>query len=219
MFREAVAPARPAAALDGQAACFDHAGKRAVAACNQCGRFVCDLCKVDFGGQVWCPSCVSAGSGAARAAHPDSSRVLYDSHRSRRAHSVPDLLLAHHHAHRSRHTGFRAGQMETAAQPGPPQPVAIRSGHRDFAGRAYRLAVAAGLLGTTTEVGALSAPVDQQDLVFLEDRSLTVAARIGGLNMEPASVQPSTPYRKLPGRLHGIGYGSSVWMAPTICYW
>jgi hypothetical protein len=32
--------------------------------------------------------------------------------------------------------------------------------------------------------------------------------------MEPASVQPSTPYRKLPGRLHGIGYGSSVWMAP-----
>ncbi len=32
--------------------------------------------------------------------------------------------------------------------------------------------------------------------------------------MEPTSVQPSTPYRKLPGRLRGIGYGSSVWMAP-----
>ena len=26
--------------------------------------------------------------------------------------------------------------------------------------------------------------------------------------------QPSTPYRKLPGRLRGIGYGSSVWLAP-----
>jgi hypothetical protein len=26
--------------------------------------------------------------------------------------------------------------------------------------------------------------------------------------------QSSTPYRKLPGRLRGIGYGASVWMAP-----
>jgi len=32
--------------------------------------------------------------------------------------------------------------------------------------------------------------------------------------MEPASVQPSTPYRKMPGRLRGIGYGSSLWLAP-----
>ena len=32
--------------------------------------------------------------------------------------------------------------------------------------------------------------------------------------MQPALAQPSTPYRKLPGRLRGIGYGASVWMAP-----
>ncbi|MGD0868890.1 MAG: hypothetical protein ABSB88_05020 [Bryobacteraceae bacterium] len=32
--------------------------------------------------------------------------------------------------------------------------------------------------------------------------------------MEPAIAQPSTPYRKLPGRLRGMGYGASVWMAP-----
>ena len=79
MFRGAAEPVRPEIALDGEATCFDHAGKRAVAACNQCGRFVCDLCKVEFGGQVWCPSCVASGSGTARDAHPDSSRVLYDS--------------------------------------------------------------------------------------------------------------------------------------------
>lgn len=79
MFRDAAAPALPVAALDGEASCFDHPGKRAVAACNQCGRFVCELCQVDFGGQAWCPSCVAAGSGAARVANPDSSRVLYDS--------------------------------------------------------------------------------------------------------------------------------------------
>jgi len=32
--------------------------------------------------------------------------------------------------------------------------------------------------------------------------------------MQPATVQPSMRYRKLPGRLRGIGYGSSLWMAP-----
>jgi hypothetical protein len=79
LFREGGAPARPETALDGEAACFDHAGKRAVAACQQCGRFVCQLCAVEFGGGVWCPSCVAAGSGQARAANPDASRVLYDS--------------------------------------------------------------------------------------------------------------------------------------------
>jgi hypothetical protein len=79
LFRPAAEAARPAPALDGEAACFDHAGKRAVAACNQCGRFVCDLCKIDFAGQVWCPSCVALGSGGAKVAHADSARTLYDS--------------------------------------------------------------------------------------------------------------------------------------------
>src|ERR1035437_6607789 len=78
LFRDAAGPVRPEAALDGEAACFDHAGKRAVAACHQCGRFMCQLCAVEFGGQSWCPSCVAAGSGQARVANPDSSRVLYD---------------------------------------------------------------------------------------------------------------------------------------------
>ncbi len=32
--------------------------------------------------------------------------------------------------------------------------------------------------------------------------------------MEPAIAQSSTPYRKLPGRLRGIGNGSSLWLAP-----
>jgi hypothetical protein len=79
LFREAAGATRPEAALDGEAACFDHPGKRASAACQQCGRYVCPLCAVELAGQVWCPSCVAAGSGQARAAHPDSSRILYDS--------------------------------------------------------------------------------------------------------------------------------------------
>jgi hypothetical protein len=79
MFRDAAAATRPEAALGGEASCFDHATKRAVAACTQCGRFVCQLCAVEFRGQVWCPACVAAGSGQARVVSPDTSRILYDS--------------------------------------------------------------------------------------------------------------------------------------------
>lgn len=69
----------PAAASAGEAACFDHPNKLAVAACSQCGRFVCQLCEVQFGDETWCPSCVAAGSGKARAANTETSRTLYDS--------------------------------------------------------------------------------------------------------------------------------------------
>ena len=69
---------RAETALEGEAACFDHPGKRAVAACQQCGRFVCQLCAVQFGSGVWCPSCVAASSGKARQANSETSRMLYD---------------------------------------------------------------------------------------------------------------------------------------------
>src|ERR1039458_5057388 len=92
MFREAGAPARPEVALDGEAACFDHAGKRAVAVCNQCGRFVCELCKVELGGHVWCPSCVAAGSGAAHGSGGGGSAVVTDRLRSASA-SSRSLML------------------------------------------------------------------------------------------------------------------------------
>jgi hypothetical protein len=73
------AAAAPEAALTGEAACYDHPGKRAVAACQQCGRFVCQLCSVELGGVIYCPSCVAAGAGQARAANADAQRTLYDS--------------------------------------------------------------------------------------------------------------------------------------------
>jgi hypothetical protein len=73
------APALPEAALEGEAACFDHPGKRATASCSQCGRYVCGLCSVEFGTEVWCPSCVTARAGKAQAANLETSRVLWDS--------------------------------------------------------------------------------------------------------------------------------------------
>src|SRR5690242_2655827 len=69
----------PETASEGEASCFDHPGKRAVAACSQCGRFVCNLCSVEFGSEVWCPSCVAVGAGKARSANQETSRTLFDS--------------------------------------------------------------------------------------------------------------------------------------------
>jgi hypothetical protein len=74
-----VASVRPEAALDGEAACFDHPAKRAVAACNHCGRFVCQLCSVEFGEEIWCPSCVTARAGSAAQANLETNRTLCDS--------------------------------------------------------------------------------------------------------------------------------------------
>lgn len=71
--------AHPETAAEGEAACFDHPGKRAVASCRQCGRFVCQLCAIQSGAETWCPSCVAAGSGPAQAANTETSRMLYDS--------------------------------------------------------------------------------------------------------------------------------------------
>jgi hypothetical protein len=73
------AAAQSEAALEGEAACFDHPFKRALAACRQCGRFVCGICLVEFAGEVWCPSCIAAGAGKAREARMETSRTLYDS--------------------------------------------------------------------------------------------------------------------------------------------
>jgi hypothetical protein len=77
--RLAAAPVQIEAALDGQASCFDHPGNRAVTSCRQCGRFVCQLCSIEFGEGVFCPSCIAAGAGSASGANPETSRTLYDS--------------------------------------------------------------------------------------------------------------------------------------------
>src|SRR5579872_5668830 len=79
LLTSANAPVQTEAALEGEAACFDHPSKKAVAACQQCGRFVCQLCAVEFGSATWCPSCVAAGAGQARSARQETSRTLYDS--------------------------------------------------------------------------------------------------------------------------------------------
>ena len=62
---------------EGESACFLHAGKRAVGACDSCGRFVCALCRIEWGQRVLCPACVSAAEK--RTDLLVRSRPLYDS--------------------------------------------------------------------------------------------------------------------------------------------
>lgn len=64
LFREAAPPPLPVETppSEEEATCFQHASRRAVTACSQCGRYVCSLCELTLGGRVTCPVCVGAAS-------------------------------------------------------------------------------------------------------------------------------------------------------------
>jgi len=58
-------PAKGKSALElmdeQESSCFYHPNKKAVIPCEGCGRFLCDLCDVDFGGNHLCPVCIERG--------------------------------------------------------------------------------------------------------------------------------------------------------------
>jgi hypothetical protein len=64
--------------VDHHASCFYHPNKQAVVPCDNCGRFLCALCDVDFGGRRLCPVCIESGSGESTTDDMDAHRVLYD---------------------------------------------------------------------------------------------------------------------------------------------
>jgi hypothetical protein len=50
----------PKAVLESEhATCFYHHTNQAEAVCESCGRFVCTVCAVDFGGRRVCPPCIA----------------------------------------------------------------------------------------------------------------------------------------------------------------
>jgi hypothetical protein len=65
--------------IDDQASCFYHPQKKAVVPCDQCGRFLCALCDVEFGGKHLCPSCLETGKQKGKIINLEHHRVLYDS--------------------------------------------------------------------------------------------------------------------------------------------
>ena len=61
---------------EGEAACYYHAGSRAVVPCSRCGRFLCALCDVSWGGGHVCPSCLLQETRAGGGAETVSFRFL-----------------------------------------------------------------------------------------------------------------------------------------------
>ena len=57
---EVVTTASGERAIEGEAVCFFHPEKRAAVSCQKCGRFLCALCDVPFGGKHLCPTCLDS---------------------------------------------------------------------------------------------------------------------------------------------------------------
>jgi hypothetical protein len=64
--------------LEGESSCFFHPQKKAVVPCGHCGRFLCSLCDVDFGGQHLCPTCLELGQEKRTLKTLENHRVRYD---------------------------------------------------------------------------------------------------------------------------------------------
>ena len=64
---------------ESEASCFYHAGSRAVAPCEECGRFLCGLCDIEIDGKHFCPVCFKAGLASSRLENVETRRTMYDS--------------------------------------------------------------------------------------------------------------------------------------------
>lgn len=64
--------------VEGDAGCFFHPQKKAVISCAYCGRFLCGLCDIEFGGQHLCATCIEAGKRKKTWKSLEDRRVLYD---------------------------------------------------------------------------------------------------------------------------------------------
>lgn len=64
---------------EDEASCFYHPQKKAVTACDFCGRFVCALCDLDLGHQHLCPTCHARGKEANKVVDLIEGHKMYDS--------------------------------------------------------------------------------------------------------------------------------------------
>jgi hypothetical protein len=70
--------ASAAPVMDGEASCFYHSGKKAAQVCDECGRFLCLLCDVDFNGRHLCPNCLETGQKKGKISKLEARRVRHD---------------------------------------------------------------------------------------------------------------------------------------------
>jgi hypothetical protein len=73
-------PSVPAetALIEGESSCFYHAHKKAVVACENCGRFLCALCDVEIGGVHRCPQCLERGKRKRELDTLETEHTRYD---------------------------------------------------------------------------------------------------------------------------------------------
>ena len=64
--------------VDDEASCFYHEGKKAIIACERCGRFLCTLCDVKLGEEHVCPRCIEAGVEKNKMRHLTRRHIQYD---------------------------------------------------------------------------------------------------------------------------------------------
>ncbi len=79
LFRKNAPAAAENVLAESEAGCFFHPHKKAVVSCASCGRFLCSLCDIEFGGRHVCPSCLEAGKSKRKIRNLETERVLYDS--------------------------------------------------------------------------------------------------------------------------------------------
>lgn len=63
---------------DGEASCFNHPTLKVVAACSGCGRFLCNLCQVEWRGRQLCPACLASGKEKGKLGELQNRRYLHD---------------------------------------------------------------------------------------------------------------------------------------------
>ena len=68
------------AALQGEteASCFYHPQSRAAQVCEECGRFLCNLCDLEVDGRHICPRCFESGVSAHKIEMAETRRPMYD---------------------------------------------------------------------------------------------------------------------------------------------
>jgi hypothetical protein len=72
--------AAPAAiSAETEASCFYHPLSRAAQVCQECGRFLCNLCDLEVDGRHICPRCFESGVSAHKIEMAETRRPLYDS--------------------------------------------------------------------------------------------------------------------------------------------
>ena len=77
----------------GEAGCFFHPDRVAVSPCSHCGRFLCNLCRIDWSGSTLCIACIETFQKTPKSSFLSAKRFHFDSLALALA-TVPSLLIS-----------------------------------------------------------------------------------------------------------------------------